>query len=76
MTPLWLHQVCSVPPAGAAASQTEKGKKRDKRFKKSCSVQGCPLESFKEVGDRRVPAKLTSMLEHVCLPWRAASVTD
>lgn len=41
-----------------------------------------PLESFRGMGDRRVPAKLTSILdqEPPCrmpsLPWRAASGTD
>ncbi|KAK7878056.1 hypothetical protein WMY93_031277 [Mugilogobius chulae] len=37
-------------------------------MKKSSSVLGCPLDSMREVGDRRVLARFTSMLDHESHP--------
>ncbi|KAK7896388.1 hypothetical protein WMY93_021713 [Mugilogobius chulae] len=67
-----------------SSSITERERKKlDKVIKKSSSVLGCPLDSVWEVGDRRVLARFTSMLDHEshpcrtpCLLWRADSVTD
>ena len=47
----------------------------------SSSVLACPLDSVGEVGDRKVLAKLASILDNpsptcCALHWRAASVTD
>jgi hypothetical protein len=52
-----------------SSSITERDiKKLDKVIKKSSSVLGCPLDSVREVGDRRVLAKLTAMLTHESHP--------
>ena len=38
-------------------------KRLDKLIKKASSVLGCPLETVEEVGERRITAKLSSMLD-------------
>ncbi len=52
-----------------SSSITERERKKlDKVIKKSSSVLGCALDSVQEVVDRRVLAKLTSMLDHESHP--------
>ncbi|KAK0147719.1 hypothetical protein N1851_012571 [Merluccius polli] len=43
-------------------------KKLDKIIRKSSSVLGCPLDSVREVGDRRVLTKVSSMLDNESHP--------
>ena len=47
-----------------SSSITERERKKLDKVIKSSSVLGCPLDSVQEVGDRRVLAKLTPMLDH------------
>ena len=52
-----------------SSSITERDRKKlDKVIKKSTSVLGCPLDSVEKVGDRRVLAKLTAMLDQESHP--------
>jgi len=52
-----------------SSSITERDiKKLDKVIKKSRSVLGCPLDSVREVGDKRILAKVTAMLTHESHP--------
>ena len=52
-----------------SSSITERERKNlDKIIRKSSSVLGCPLDSVREVGDRRVLAKLRSMMDHESHP--------
>ncbi|KAK7884454.1 hypothetical protein WMY93_027577 [Mugilogobius chulae] len=56
-----------------SSSITERERKKlDKVIKKSSSVLGCPLDSVREVGDRRVLARFTSMLDHESHPLQDA----
>ena len=48
-----------------SSSITERDRKKlDKIIRKSSAVLGCPLDSVREVGDRRVLGKLMAMLSH------------
>ena len=57
--------ICNDKRCGLLEQQHHREREKlDKVIRKSSSVLGCPLDSVREVGDRRVLSKLTSMLDH------------
>ena len=46
------------------------GKRLDKLVRKASSVLGCPLDSVQVVGERRMMAKLTSLLDNDSYPMQ------
>ena len=52
-----------------SCGSTERDRKRlNKLVRKASSVLGCPLESIEEVGERRMLAKLTSIMDNTSHP--------
>lgn len=52
-----------------ATASTERDRNRLNRLiRKASSVLGCPLDSVEEVGDRRMLAKLTSIMDNISHP--------
>jgi len=62
---IFYEVVCS----GGAASRWLTGR-LDKLIKKASSVLGCPLDSVEVVGERRMMAKLSSMMENDSHPMQ------
>lgn len=54
----------------SSSISTADRKKLDKIIKKASSVLGCPLDSVQEVGDRRMMAKLSSLMDNDSHPMQ------
>ena len=64
---LWWHQPFSVEwSAGAVADR----KRQERLIKKASSVLCCPLEAVEVVGDSRIVAKLSSMMDDSSHPMQ------
>ena len=69
----WWHQPSSMGwSSGAAASRQLTGGdwRLDKLVRKASSVLGCPLDTVEVVGDRRMMAKLSSLMSHASHPMQ------
>lgn len=60
--PFPFKKIGSQPGSSLACVQTSS--MQDKLFRRASSVLGMPLETVQEVGERRMVAKLSSLLEN------------